>query len=80
MSKTITTRLKDSDYDQIARAAEQEHRPISNFITHAVLDTIANVSLVDDVEMKEILSDAELMQRLKRGHANAAARKGKFVK
>lgn len=79
MSKTITIRLNENDYQQIAQAAMQEHRPISNFITHTVLDVLSNMSFVDEVEMKEILSDPKLMARLKRGHTQAAAKKGRFV-
>lgn len=79
MSKTITIRLEDSDYRQIALAAQHEHRPISNFITHTVLNALASVNLADDKEMKEIFSDPKLMARLKRGHTNAVSRKGRFV-
>ncbi len=79
MSKTVTIRLNDDDYKQIASAAQQERRPISNFITHTVLDVLASINVVDDVEMQEILSDASLVKKLKRGHAQVATRKGKFV-
>ena len=72
MSKTIMIRLSENDYNQIATAAEQERRPISNFITHTVLGTLSNMNLADDGEMKGIVSDPELMRRLKRGHAQAA--------
>ena len=79
MSKTITIRLSEHDYEQISVAAEQERRPISNFITHSVLDSLSNMRLADSDEMREILSDPELMKRLNRGHAQAASKKGRFV-
>ena len=79
MSKTVTIRLSDEEYRQIASSAKTEHRPISNFITHAVLNTIANSFYADDVEMAQVQSDKDLLQRLKTGHAHARALKGKFV-
>ena len=79
MSKTITIRLSEHDYEQISTAAEQERRPISNFITHVVLETLAGMRLAGPDEMREILSDPELAKRLKRGQAQAASRKGRFV-
>lgn len=79
MSKTVTIRLDDSEYKEIASAARRERRPISNFITHTVLDVLANVNSVDNTEMQDILSDVHLIKKLKRGHAQANARKGRFV-
>ena len=79
MSKTITIRLTDEEYSQIASTAKAEHRPISNYITHAVLNTIANSFYADNMEMAQIKSDEELMHRLHRGHTQARAKKGKFV-
>ena len=37
MAETFTLRLSDQEYEQISAYAENEHRPISNFITHVVL-------------------------------------------
>ena len=79
MSKTITIRLEDSVYEQISRAAKEDHRPISNFITHTVQEVLSQLSLSDDAEMKEILSNPDLAKRLKRGHVQAALKKGRFV-
>ncbi len=79
MSKTITIRLGEKEYKQIAQAAESEHRPISNFIMHTVMEALSNLNQVDDEEMNEILSNPHLMQKLKRGHAQAVAGKGRFV-
>ena len=79
MSKTITIRLSNEEYEQIASSAKAEHRTISNFITHAVLNTIANSFYADPIEMEEILSNKKLTQQLKTGHADARSMKGKFV-
>ena len=40
MSKVITLRLTEDEYNKIAAAAEIDHRPISNFITTEVLKDV----------------------------------------
>ncbi len=79
MSKTVTIRLSDEEYEQIASSAKTKHRPISNFITHAVLNTIANSFYADDIEMTQIKSNKGLLKQLERGHANARVMKGKLI-
>lgn len=79
MSKVITLRLSDEEYEKISGLAEQEHRPISNFITHTVLRSIQDDVFADDLEMKEITSDKKLMKGLQTAHKQAAVKKGKFV-
>ena len=79
MSKTITLRLSDNEYSQIASSATAEHRPISNFITHAVLEKIEESLYTDSAETAEIKSDEKLLQRLKRGHGEVKHKKGKFI-
>ncbi len=79
MSKTVTIRLSDEDYQAISSVAEHERRPISNFITHRVMEAIAEMNTVDDSEMKEILSDEKVMKSIDRGHKQFAQGKGRFV-
>ncbi|MBF0477915.1 MAG: CopG family transcriptional regulator [Candidatus Omnitrophica bacterium] len=79
MSKTITMRLSDEDYKVISSAAHHERRPISNFITHRVMEAIANMNTVDDAEMKEIVSDAKVMKSIGRGQKLFAQGKGRLV-
>ncbi|MDO8580861.1 MAG: CopG family transcriptional regulator [Candidatus Omnitrophota bacterium] len=79
MSKTITLRLSDEEYERILTSAENEYRPISNFITHVVLDKIAELYYADNVEMTEIKSNEKLSRSLKAGHQDTAKMKGKFV-
>lgn len=79
MSKTITIRLSDGDYKAISAVAKHERRPISNFITHRVMEAIAEMNTVDDSEMKEILSDEKVMKSIQRGHKQLAQGKGRFV-
>ena len=68
MSKTVTIRISDQDYKAISSVAKHERRPISNFITHRVMEAIANMNTVDDIEMKEILSDEKVMKSIQHGH------------
>ena len=55
MAKTITVRLEDSVYQIFKRAAEGQKRTISNYIEYATLNFTVNETVVDDVEMNEIL-------------------------
>jgi len=79
MSKTVTIRLSDQDYKAISSVAKHERRPISNFITHRVMEAIADMSTVDDQEMKEILSDEKVIKSIERGHKQFTQGKGRFV-
>jgi uncharacterized protein (DUF1778 family) len=59
MQKTITVRLDEDIYTMIKKAADGEKRTISNFMEVATLNYIVNETLVDDDEMKDILSFEE---------------------
>jgi predicted transcriptional regulator len=79
MSKTVTIRLSDGDYKAISCVAKHERRPISNFITHRVMEAIADMNTVDDAEMKEIFSDEKVMKSIERGSKQFVQGKGRFV-
>lgn len=79
MSKTITLRLSEEEYQKISAASGIEHRPISNFITTKVLKDIEESYHVDPIEMAQIKSDKKLMEKLKLGHHDAKKMKGRFV-
>ncbi|MBI5024895.1 MAG: hypothetical protein HZC18_07885 [Candidatus Omnitrophica bacterium] len=79
MSKVVTLRLTEDEYKKIAAAAEIEHRPISNFITTEVLKGIEESYYADPVEMAQIKSDKELLEKLKAGHSDVQKMKGKLV-
>jgi len=79
MSKVITLRLSDEEYQKISCAAQGEHRPISNFITARVMKDIAESYFVDSIEMNQIKSDKKLMLKLSRGHHEAKKLKGKLI-
>ena len=79
MSKTVTIRLSEEDYKVISSAAQGERRPISNFITHRVMEAIADMTTVDNGEMKDILSDEKVMRGIQRGREQFAQGKGRLV-
>jgi len=55
MAKTITVRIDDNVYDMFKKAADGQKRTISNYIEYATLSYIVNETVVDDIEMSEIL-------------------------
>lgn len=79
MHKTITIRLAESRYKVFKNLADQENRPISNFIETATLRYIESTEYVDEFEMAEIRQNKELNDSLKRGLADAKTKRGRFV-
>ena len=79
MSKTVTLRIENTLYKKLKEHAKSENRTLSNFIETAALKYIEQIELVDEYEMKEIISNADLLERLKRGSSDAINKKGKFV-
>ena len=79
MPKTLTVRIDDATYRLIAEAAATENRSVSNFIETAARQRAVAEIFVSDGEMSEIRSNPALGRRLKRGHRDAATRKGRFV-
>jgi uncharacterized protein (DUF1778 family) len=77
--KTLTVRMDDATYRLVAEAAAADNRSVSNFIETAAREKAAAEIFVSDDEMADIRSNAGLMKRLKRGHREAAARRGRFV-
>ena len=79
MHKTVTLRLKEDVYKIFPEVAKAENRSLSNFIETAALQNIREQQFVDDVELAEILSNTDLIKRLKEGSAEAQQLKGRFV-
>ena len=79
MSKVVTLRLSEEEYERISAAAKIENRPISNFITTSVIKEIEESYYVDPIEMAQIKSDKNLIGKLKIGHRDAKEMKGKFI-
>lgn len=79
MHKTVTLRLKDDVYKIFAEMAKAENRSLSNLIETAALKNIHEQQFVDDVELAEILSNDDLLKRLKQGSTEVQKLKGRFV-
>lgn len=79
MHKTVTLRLKDDVYKIFAQMAKAENRSLSNLIETAALKNIREQQFVDDIELAEILSNDDLLKRLKEGSSEARLLKGRFV-
>lgn len=79
MSKVVTLRLSDEEYNKISNAAKIEGRPISNFITASTLGEIEKSCYADPVETAQIGQDETLQGKLAAGHRDAAKRKGRLV-
>jgi hypothetical protein len=63
MSKTITVRLEENVYEIFKKAADGQKRTISNYIEYATLNYTVNETVVDDIEMSEILAFEEDIQK-----------------
>jgi len=79
MCKTVTLRLKEDVYELFLEAARAENRSISNLIETAALNSVREQQFVDDVEMAEIISNENLVARIKQGSKEASKRKGRFI-
>ena len=79
MSKTVTLRIENRLYEKIKEHAIGENRTLSNFIETATLRYIDEADLVDDYEMEEIASNADLLKRLKKGSQDSRQKKGRIV-
>ena len=79
MSKTVTIRLKEDVYKIFLEAARADNRSISNLIETAALNKVREQQFVDDVEMAELLSEKNLVARIKQGSKEATGRIGRFV-
>ena len=55
MARTITVRIDDRTYDIFKLAATGQKRTISNYLEYATLNYTMNETIVDDIEMNEIL-------------------------
>ncbi len=79
MSKTITLRLEDEVYQLLRALAEQDNRPISNFIETAALRYVEESQMTDEFETEEIAGNRKLQASLKRGLRDARNKRGRFA-
>ena len=79
MSKTITLRLSDEEFERFAQAATSVKRPISNLIRYLAGQKLEEDIFTDRIEMEEILDNQKLVADLKEGSEDARQMKGSFV-
>ncbi|MBN1394816.1 MAG: hypothetical protein JW959_07320 [Pirellulales bacterium] len=79
MPKTVTLRLSDDVYQLFRQSAENDNRPLSNFIETATRRYIEESELTDEVETAETLGNASLNESIRRGHADALSKRGQYV-
>ena len=79
MSKTITLRISEDHYEAFKKYAKTENRKISNAIETLAMKELENTLLTDSFETEGILSDENLLERIKSGMKQAKERKGRFV-
>lgn len=77
MSKVITIRLGEEEYERIRTAAQADNRPISNFMETATLRFLDESEFVDEREMAAIRANKKLVESLKAGSADI--RKGRYT-
>ncbi len=79
MSRTVTLRLDDKVYNRFRGLAENDNRPLSNFIETAALRFIEEHGYADEFEMAEIRGNASLNRSIKAGIRDAKAKRGRFA-
>jgi predicted CopG family antitoxin len=79
MSKTITLRISEDHYEAFKKYAKTENRKISNAIETLAMKQLENSLFADSFETAGILSDENLLERIKAGVKQAKGRKGQFV-
>jgi uncharacterized protein (DUF1778 family) len=79
MSKTITVRIDDNEYEMFKKAAQGARRTISNFMEVAAIAYVSQETFVSDAEMKEILNDKDLLKGLRQGEKEIKEGKYKIV-
>lgn len=79
MSKTITLRISEDHYEAFKQYAKTENRKISNAIETLAMKELENTLFTDPFETEGILSDKNLLERIKTGAKHAKERKGRFV-
>jgi hypothetical protein len=65
MAKMISLRIDDTLYEKIKRAAESEHRSVSNYIENATRTHLVEQYLVADEGMKDILKNKSFVDNVR---------------
>lgn len=79
MSKTVTLRISENHYDRLKAYAKAENRKLSNAVETLAMKQLDEEFFVDPIEMQAILTDEDLLKRLRTGHEHGKKRKGRLV-
>ena len=79
MTRTVTLRLDGEAYEVLREAARADNRSLSNLIETAALAKVREEQFADDQEMAEILSNENLLRRLRAGSRDARRRRGRIL-
>ncbi len=79
MSKSVTIRLDDDAYKKFHKRAADEKRSISSLIETLALKKLDEELFTDAFETAEVMSNKPLLRRLRKGHQQAAQKKGRLV-
>jgi len=79
MTKTITLRLSDEEYQLFLSYAKADNRTLANAIETLAHRKLEESFFVDQFEMEEILSNKDLLKRMKTGSQQAKKMRGRFV-
>ena len=79
MAKTITLRLDDPVYREFRHLAAEDRRPLANWLVATTLKHLQECRFVDETEMAAIRSDRGLLERIRRGSADARLKKGRLI-
>jgi hypothetical protein len=79
MSKTVTLRISEDNYNLLKAYAKSENRKLSNALETLAMRRLEEELFVEQYEMDGILADQDLLGRLKTGHLQAKKDRGRFV-
>lgn len=79
MAKTITLRLENPVYREFRHLAEEDHRPLANWIVTTTLRHLEECQFVHELEMASIRRDRSLVRRLRQGSQDARLKRGRLV-
>lgn len=79
MPKTLIIQVGDETYQLFLKQTMAENCSISNFIETTVKEHIRECNFVDAFEMAEILTNEQLVERLRKGSKDALRKKGRMI-
>ena len=79
MTKTITLRLSDEEYQLFLSYAKADNRTLANAIETLAYKKLEESLFADQFEMEEILTNKDLLERMKAGSQQAKKMRGRFV-